>query len=716
VYSNSSQWVALLVIAAMTCCALASVSWGTNRTSRWLIISSTMVSAHFKYPVMVWLVIIKSRACIAFPVNIAYNACMILQMKEVAKSIGVVEIVRDVSFIIEAKEKVALVGVNGAGKTSLFRLITGQWQPDAGQILRAGGLQLGYLPQLAEQTEAELPPSQQTLYEVLDGVFAPLKKMEAEMRTLEGDMAAQTGDALASTMARYDKLSVRFADEGGFEATSRVRGVLRGLGFSDERWTQPFGQLSGGEKTRALLGRLLLERADLLLLDEPTNHLDIESVAWLEEYLRAFPGAVLLISHDRYFMDKVVTKTIEIENKTAQVYNGNYTTFVQKKAVARELAEKQYREQQKVIKHHEEAIKTIRGFSTEAAIIRAKSREKLLAKIERVEKPTELPNTMRLRLNPSIKSGSDVLSVEELTMGFDGKPLFANVNFELKKGDKTALIGPNGIGKTTLLKNLIGEIAPLGGRIREGVNVKLGYYDQAQQNLDEGKTLFQELSDTYPKLTNTEIRGVLAAFMFIGDEVFKPIAALSGGERGRVALAKITLAGSNFLVLDEPTNHLDLYSKEILEDALRNFTGTLLYISHDRYFINHTANCVLELTANGVEKFLGNYDHYLAEKQKQALGETPGTPVQTNTPAPTSQKADWQNKKEQQAAERKRTARLARLEADIAKTEAAIQTCDDQLSTDAIARDATASADIYNERTQLEATLSTLYEEWEELA
>jgi ATP-binding cassette subfamily F protein 3 len=639
---------------------------------------------------------------------------LLLQLKGVQKNIGVTEILRDVSFIIEEKEKAALVGVNGAGKTSVLRLITGQWQADEGNIIRAGGTRLGYLPQLAETEQAEIdtPLPGHTLYEVLDAVFSPLYKMETELRSLEQEMATAENETFAQIIKAYDKLNQRFTEAGGYESASRVRGVLRGLGFPDERWAQPFGQLSGGEKTRAMLGRLLLERADLLLLDEPTNHLDIESVAWLEEYLRGFPGAVLLISHDRYFMDRVVTKTIEIESRTAYVYNGNYTAFVRQKAINREIAEKHYREQQKVIKHHEEAIKTIRSFSTEAAIIRAKSREKLLAKIERVEKPAALPDTMRLRLTPSIKSGNDVLAVEGLTMGFDGKTLFSNISFDLKKGDKTAVIGPNGIGKTTLLKILVKEIQPQAGRIREGVNIKPGYYDQAQQKLDETKTLFQELSDTYPRLTNTEIRNTLAAFMFIGDDVFKLISALSGGERGRVALAKITLTGSNLLILDEPTNHLDLYSKEILEDALRNFPGTLLYISHDRYFINHTATNVLELTAEGLKNFSGNYDDYLAEKQKQAQNKVPEEVDDLDT-SDSTQKNQWQNRKEEQAAERKRIAHINRLEDNIAKTEAAIAACDARLADDVIARDAAASEEVFNEKTKLEEKLAFLYTEWD---
>ena len=642
---------------------------------------------------------------------------MLLQMKNIQKSIGITDILRDVSFIIEEKEKAALVGVNGAGKTSIFRLITGVWQADEGELIRASGTRLGYLPQIAEadaQEEMDAPSPTQTLYDVLDAVFAPLKKVENEMRTLEQNMASQNGEALQQTMARYDKLTQRFTEEGGFESSSRVRGVLRGLGFADERWMQPFGQLSGGEKTRAMLGRLLLERADLLLLDEPTNHLDIESVAWLEEYLRNFAGAVLLISHDRYFMDKVVTKTIEIENKTSFVYNGNYTTFAKQKAANREIAEKQYREQQKVIKHHEKAIQTIRSFSTEAAIIRAKSREKLLDKMERVEKPTALPNTMRLRLVPSIKSGHDVLSIEDLTFTFDDAdvPLFENISFELKKGDKAAIIGPNGIGKTTLLKILMGEAQATGGRFREGVNVKSGYYDQAQQRLDENKTLFEELSDTYPKLTNTEIRGVLAAFMFIGDDVFKPISTLSGGERGRVALAKITLAGANFLVLDEPTNHLDLFSKELLEEAIRKFEGTVLYISHDRYFINHTATQILELSPDGLTKYYGNYDKYVEKKQALTLDAQNEAPVLEKVEV--TQKMDYISRKEQQAAERKLKAQITRIEAEISDTEEAIANCDAKLLDDKISRDAQAAAEVFHEKTELEQKLVVLLEEWEE--
>jgi len=645
---------------------------------------------------------------------------VLLQLKDIQKNIGAEEILQNISFILEEKEKAALVGVNGAGKTSVFRILTGQWQPDGGAITKPANINIGYLPQLAETDPnlLESIPTGNTLYEVLDAVFEPLKKIETEIRNLEQLMATQTGDDLDISLKRYDNLVSRFEAAEGYSTASRVRGVLKGLGFTESQWVQPFYELSGGQKTRALLGRLLLERPSLMLLDEPTNHLDIESVAWLEEYLRSVPSAVILISHDRYFMDKVATKTIEIENKKSTVYNGNYTYFAEKKARDRQLAEKHFAEQQKVIKHHEEVIKTLRSYSTEAAMIRAKSREKMLDKIERLDKPTNAPMNMRLRLTPKIQSGNDVLTIEGLSMAFGDKHLFSNISFEIKKGDRIALIGPNGIGKTTLLKILMNELTPISGRVREGVNLRTGYYDQAQDHLSENKTIFQELADTYPRLTQTEIRTVLGAFVFIGDDVYKPISALSGGERGRVALSKIMLAGANFLILDEPTNHLDLYSKEILEDALKEFTGTILYISHDRYFINHTATMVLEMEPTGIRRYHGNYDYYLEKKaEEKELAELNSVSEETNTInlPPANKKEERQRKKEQETAARRRNTQILRLEADIVKKELEIAICDTRLIDDAVSRDATAAAEIYNEKTALEEALAILYDEWAKL-
>ena len=645
---------------------------------------------------------------------------MLLQLKDIQKNIGAEEILHNISFILEEREKAALVGVNGAGKTSVFRILTGQWQPDEGAITKAPHLNIGYLPQLAETdpTLLESIPAGNTLYEVLDAVFEPLKKMETEIRSIEQRMAQESAETLEASLKRYDNLTSRFEAAEGYSTSSRVRGVLKGLGFTEDQWKQPFYELSGGQKTRALLGRLLLERPTLMLLDEPTNHLDIESVAWLEEYLKNVPSAVILISHDRYFMDKVATKTIEIENKRSTVYNGNYTYFAEKKARDRQLAEKHYAEQQKVIKHHEEVIRTLRSYSTEAAIIRAKSREKLLDKIERIDKPTNAPMSMRLRLTPKIQSGNDVLTIEDLSMSFGEKHLFSDLSFEIKKGDRIALIGPNGIGKTTLLKILMGELTPKSGRIREGVNLRTGYYDQAQDHLNEEKTIFQELADTYPRLTQTEIRTVLGAFVFIGDDVYKPISALSGGERGRVALSKIMMAGSNFLILDEPTNHLDLYSKEILEEALSEFTGTILYISHDRYFINHTATMILEMEPTGLRRYYGNYDYYLEKKAaEKELAELDAF-EESKSPdtVPTTRKEEYQRKREQESAARRKNTQIQRLEAEIAKTEAAINDCDTRLNDEATSRDAKAAAEIFHEKTTLEEALSILYDKWANLS
>ena len=638
---------------------------------------------------------------------------MLLQLRDIHKAFGVDEILTNVSFIIEEKEKVALVGVNGAGKTSVFRLLTGEWAADGGTITRGTGMQLGYLPQVTnEDIVSEAYSSEESgmsLYDVLDKVFEPLKLVEVEMRSLETEMGSLQGDALENALKKYDKLNQHFENKGGYEATSRVKGVLRGLGFPEVQWSQPFGKLSGGERTRALLGKLLLQRPDLLLLDEPTNHLDIESVTWLEEYLRNFPGGVLIISHDRYFMDKVVTKTIEIENKKSVVYNGNYSWFVKDKAKNREIAAKHYAENQKIIKHHEEVIKTLRSYSTEMFIKRAQSREKLLEKIEKVEKPTAEPRSMRLRLTPKLNSGHDILSVEGLTMGFGGKTLFTGLDMEIKKGDKTALIGPNGVGKTTLIKLLVRQLKPQAGNIREGVNVRIGYYDQ-NTALSEEKTIFQEMADTYPRMGQTEIRTTLGAFMFIGDDVFKPIAALSGGERGRVQLAKIMLAGANFLVLDEPTNHLDLFSKEILEEALREFTGTLLYISHDRYFINNTATKILDLTPKGLVSYAGNYDYYV--EKKAALASM--LPTNDVAQQPVSQKDNYQRRKTHDADERRRKTRLQKLETEIAETEAEITICDAKLSDDEVGRNAELAQQVFSKKTELEEKLLQLYEQWEE--
>ena len=624
---------------------------------------------------------------------------MLLQLKDIAISIGVLEILNNISFIIEEKEKAALIGVNGAGKTSVFRIIMGMWKADNGEISIKQFTKIGYLPQLAE---ADLESDESlTLYENLDKVFFSFKEMEKDIRELEKQMAKEE----KSIMERYSRLVQEFEQAGGYETASRVRGVLKGLGFSEDKWNQKFSSLSGGQKTRAMLGKRLLEKPDLLLLDEPTNHLDIESVQWLEDYLKNFPGAVLIISHDRYFLDRVVSKTIEIEHKKSKVYNGNYTYYVNKKASDRDILFKQFTEQRKIIQHHEEVIKTLKSFKTEAAMIRARSREKLLAKIERIEPPDKLPTNIRIRLNPKISSGNDVLSVEGLTMGFGNNTLFSNINFSLQKGDRAAVIGPNGIGKTTLFKVLVKDLNPWAGTIKEGINVRLGYYDQSQQRLSENKTIFSEIADTYPKLTQTEIRTMLGAFVFIGDDVYKPISALSGGERGRVALAKIMLAGANFLILDEPTNHLDLYSKEILEQALIEFPGTVLFISHDRYFVNRTATLILELSENGLKYYHGNYDYYQEKKLQEDEEEQTEEIVEKTI--------SYKQKKENESAIRRYKSRVAKIEYNINILEDEILELDTRLLDDEIGRDINLASELYEKRKLKEEELNNLYKEFD---
>ncbi|MCL2838132.1 MAG: ATP-binding cassette domain-containing protein [Oscillospiraceae bacterium] len=628
---------------------------------------------------------------------------------DLKKSFGVDEILTNVSFILEDREKAALVGVNGAGKTSIFRMLTGEWQPDGGSITRATGLQIGYLPQTTSYA------GQHTMYDELDSVFEPLRQTERLMRELERDMSTQSGNELEATMKKYDKLTAEFEKKRGFEIQSRIRGTLKGLGFTESQWQQPMQELSGGQRTRVALGKLLLTEPDLLLLDEPTNHLDIESIIWLEEYLQSYDGGVLIISHDRYFLDKTTTKTIEIENKKSTVYNGNYSFYTAQKAINRETAQRQFDDQQKEIKRQEAAIKTIRSFKTEAALIRAKSREKLLDKMERVDAPEILPDQIRINLTPKTQTGKDVLSIDALSMAFDDKELFENVSFELKKGDKTVLVGPNGVGKTTLFKIILGKHEPKSGTIREGANLHIGYYDQVNQNLTLEKTIFDDLADTYPTLTQTEIRNVLGAFLFSGDDVFKPISMLSGGERGRVSMAKIILGGANLLILDEPTNHLDMFSKNVMEQALRNFPGTILCISHDRYFINNIATKILEMNPSCITEYAGNYDDYYAEKQKRANRVEDFAMSPAESKPQSTAKNEWQRKKEMESLERKRKSRIERLENSIKEVEEKIADRDARLAQDEVGRNAELAMELLEEKYELEERLLELYTEHMEI-
>lgn len=637
---------------------------------------------------------------------------MILACRQLHKSYGIDVVLEKITFHIEEREKAAIVGVNGAGKTTLFKILTGELSADGGEFYLKKDTSVGYLAQNFEIN------SDKTIYEEMLSVFEKIIQTEANLREMENEMGGLSGQALADKMEEYAALQHYFEQNDGYSYQSRLKGVLKGLGFADNDFNRQMNQLSGGQKTRVHLAKLLLSKPDVLLLDEPTNHLDIASIEWLEDFLRTYPGAVLVISHDRYFLDRIVTKVIEIENKKSYIYNGNYSFYWQQKEINREIQQKAYDMQQKEIKHQEDVIRTLRQFNREKSIKRAESREKVLDRMERIDRPDALPDQMRLTLTPFLTSGNDVLHAEELSKSYGGQKIFQNVSFDVKRSDKVAIIGPNGVGKSTLFRMLLKEVSSDSGLIRFGTNVYIGYYDQEQAKLDETKTIFEEISDSFPTLTQGQIRNMLAAFVFTGDDVFKPINALSGGEKGRVSLAKIMLSKANLLMLDEPTNHLDMFSKEVLESAINRYEGTCIYISHDRYFINKTAEKILELTPEGVILYNGNYDYYLEKKAERARNEAEKAlqnPQKATVSAqPISEtKNDWLKQKEQQAAERKLANKIKKLETEIEETEAAIQKADEDMA--ACGTDYSKANDIFAEKTKLEEKLELLYEEWEEL-
>lgn len=637
---------------------------------------------------------------------------MIFACKYIQKSYGIDTILEKVSFNIEDREKVAIVGVNGAGKTTVFKIITGEISADNGDMFIRKDASMGYLAQNF------VIDKNITVYEEMLSVFNNIMDMEKNLRDMENKMANVSEAELPKFMEQYSRLSHDFEQLDGYSYKSRIKGVLKGLGFTEEEYNKPLNTLSGGQKTRVHLGKLLLTQPDLLLLDEPTNHLDIDSLVWLEDFLRSYPKAVLIISHDRYFMDRIVTKVIEIENKKSTIYEGNYSYYAEQKEINRQIQLKQYINQQKEIKHQEEVIRTLRSFNREKSIKRAESREKALEKMERVERPENLPDKMRLTLTSRITSGNDVLHAENLSKSFPDKTLFSGVNFDVRRSEKVAIIGPNGVGKSTLFKMLLGKVKYDSGEIKLGTNVNIGYYDQEQQTLDETKTIFQEISDTYPNMTNGEIRNVLAAFVFTGDDIFKTIGSLSGGEKGRISLAKIMLSEANLLMLDEPTNHLDMFSKEILENAINSYEGTVIYISHDRYFINRTAERILDLNPYGVTEYLGNYDYYLekkAEKEREAIEASIANPSIQSPIIESNTKIDWKKQKEEQAKERKIQNKIKKIEEEIEKTENKINELSELLFDEKISCDAGKAKDIFDEKTALEEKLEKLFEEWEEL-
>ena len=635
---------------------------------------------------------------------------MILACQNIEKSFDGELLLHDVNFHIEEREKAALIGINGAGKSTLLKIIVGEISPDEGQVILAKGKTIGYLAQHQEIS------SQLSIYDSLLEMKQHVLDMERGMRELEEEMKHAEGENLSRIMESYSRLTQKFEQENGYAYKSEITGVLKGLGFEEKDFDKMVSTLSGGQKTRVALGRLLLSSPDIILLDEPTNHLDMESISWLETYLLNYPGAVFTVSHDRYFLDKVVTKIIELDNTKATVFSGNYSAYSEKKAQLRKAAYQAYLNQQQEIKHQEEVIAKLRQFNREKSIRRAESREKMLEKIEVLEKPTGTDAAMRISLKPRITSGNDVLTVEHLSKSFPSLPLFKDLNFTVKRGEKVAIIGNNGTGKTTILKILNHLLSPDEGSFRLGSKVHIGYYDQEHHVLHMEKTVFEEISDDYPKLTNTEIRNLLAAFLFTGDDVFKPISALSGGERGRVSLAKLMLSEANFLILDEPTNHLDIISKEILEDALNNYEGTVLYVSHDRYFINRTATRILELTNHKLVNYIGNYDYYLEKKEELTSIYAPEIQEEKTPEKISSTKLDWQQKKEEQARIRKRENELKKTEKAIEDLENRDKEIDEELAKQEIATDPSKCIPLSSEKAEIAQKLEVLYEKWEELA
>lgn len=641
---------------------------------------------------------------------------MVLSCQNISKSFGTDEVLKDISFHLEANEKAAIVGINGAGKSTLLKIIMQKERADAGEVVLAKDAALGYLAQYQDIS------GERSIYEEVLSSRGEVLELEARLREQEAQMNLLAGEELERLLENYHRLSREFELLGGYTYRSEVTGILKGLGFLDEELTRKMGELSGGQKTRVSLGKLLVTRPDVLLLDEPTNHLDVESIRWLEGFLANYKGAVVIVSHDRYFLDRVVTKVIEIFQHKGFVYQGNYTEFAKKKAKVRRDLLRQYYRQQQEIKRQEEVIAKLKSFNREKSIKRAESREKLLDKVERLEKPTEEHTDVQIVLEPEVTSGNDVLTVSNLAKAYGAHRLFSDLSFELKRGERVALIGNNGTGKTTILKLINGLEEGDGGSITLGTNVQIGYYDQEHQLLHMEKTIFEEISDAYPQLNNTKIRNVLAAFLFTNDDVFKRISDLSGGERGRVSLAKLMLSNANFLILDEPTNHLDITSKEILESALNQYTGTVLFVSHDRYFINQTATRILELTGETLVNYLGNYDYYL-EKREELTRVYASLPDDLNnaesdkeTEDAPAAKADWKQQKAEQARLRKLMNELKRTEERIASLEAELAEID---AACALPQNATNSAKL-NELGQRQETcrseLDACYETWERLS
>ncbi len=634
---------------------------------------------------------------------------MILACQNIGKSFGTDEIIKNVSFHIEEREKTAIVGVNGAGKSTLLKIIAGELTPDEGEVTVAKNKSLGYLAQYQDIS------GNKTIYEEVLSSQTELLAMEEKLRQMEEGMQNTAPADMEAYLERYNRLHHEFDLRGGYTFRSEISGVLKGLGFEEEEFGKHMDELSGGQKTRVALGSLLVTKPDIILLDEPTNHLDMESITWLENYLMNYKGAVIVVAHDRYFLDRIVTKVVEISLHTALAFEGNYTAYAGKKQLLREAQIKRYYNQQKEIKHQEEVIAKLKSFNREKSIKRAESREKMLDKMERLEKPAEENTDMHITLEPDIVSGNDVLEITGLKKSYE-EILFEELGFEIKRGERVALIGNNGTGKTTILKIINGLVDADCGTVKLGTNVHIGYYDQEHQNLHPQKTLFEEISDAWPNLTQTRIRNILAAFLFTEDDVFKKISDLSGGERGRVSLAKLMLSNANFLILDEPTNHLDITSKEILESALNSYTGTVLYVSHDRYFINRTATRILELTGRALVNYIGDYDYYLEKREElnalslKARGECERPREQEK-----SEKTSWEEAKRRQAEARKLENAIKRTEEEITSWEEKRSKLEAECLKPENATNSAKLNELHEGMMEADRHLEELYEQWEQL-
>lgn len=636
---------------------------------------------------------------------------MVLACSHIDKSFNDQVIFSDATFHINDGERAALVGSNGTGKTTLLRIIVGELAADGGEITTAKDKTIGYLPQQQGYH------SENSIYEELLEVKKDIVELDRSIRALEQQMPQASGDELEALLEKYHRLQTEFEARDGYACKSQIMGIINGLGFDGADVDQCINTLSGGQKTRVALGKLLLLEPDLLILDEPTNHLDLSSIEWLENYLANYKGSVLIVSHDRYFLDRISEKVIEIDHGTITVFSGNYSDYAKKKEQLRNNLRKQYENYERTVKHQEAVIEKLRSFNREKSIKRAESREKMLEKMTPVEKPAEQGRTIHFELSPEKVSGHDVLFVEDFAKSFGENHLFEHVTFDLRRGQRAAIIGKNGTGKTTLLKILCQELPPDRGSARFGTNVEIGYYDQEHNVLHDDKTIFDEIHDDYPDLNNTKIRNVLAAFLFTGDDVYKKISLLSGGEKGRVSLAKLMLSKANLLLLDEPTNHLDIESKEILEEALNNYTGTVLFVSHDRYFIQKTATKILDLTGNALLSYDGDYAWYLEKKETvEQLHLKPQVSGQPGGKTESEAKTDWKEQKEREAKRRKIENNYNKTEEEIHTIEQSISLIDDTMNLPEYATDVGKLTELAKEKEQLERELEHAMEAWETYA